>query len=60
MTLGIYTPMHINVTCAVAGSAPAATRSIDVNVSSADARQATMDRAARLAIETGEPIAVRF
>jgi hypothetical protein len=60
VTLGIYTPMQINVTCALVGSAQAPTRSIDVQGSSANARQAAMDRAARLAIETGEPVAVRF
>ncbi|HMK73597.1 MAG TPA: hypothetical protein VK454_09670, partial [Myxococcaceae bacterium] len=60
VTLGIYTPMQINVTCALGASGQAPTRSIDVSGSSADARQAAMDRAARIAIETGEPVAVRF
>ena len=60
VTLGIYTPMQINVTCAMAGNAAAPTRSIDVKGASAEARQAAMDQAARMAADTGQPVAVRF
>lgn len=60
LTLGIYTPMQINVTCAAAGTAEAPTRSIDVLGTSPEARRAAMESAARIAIETGQPVAVRF
>ncbi|HXX29539.1 MAG TPA: Bor family protein [Myxococcaceae bacterium] len=60
ITLGIYTPIQINVTCAAAGTAGAPARSINVTGTSAGARQAALERAARLALETGEPVAVRF
>jgi len=60
VTLGIYTPMQINVTCAMAGNAEAPTRSIDVKGASVEARQAAMDQAARMAADTGQPVAVRF
>ena len=60
LTIGIYTPSQINVTCAAAGKAALPSRSIDVNGSSVQARQAAMDQAAQLAIDTGQPVTVRF
>jgi hypothetical protein len=61
LTIGIYTPSQINVTCAApAAKASLPARTIEVKGSSAEARQSAMDHAAQIAIETGQPVAVRF
>ncbi|HEY5284928.1 MAG TPA: hypothetical protein VIM14_19200 [Polyangia bacterium] len=60
VTLGIYTPMQINVTCAAGGTSEAPSRTIDVKGASAEARQASLDSAAQIALETGQPVTVRF
>lgn len=63
LTLGIYTPMHIKVTCASAGSSSLDPSSSEVQVgaaaSSADV-QAAFLRAGDLAVESGRPVYVRF
>ena len=63
LTAGIYTPMHIKVTCASAGSASAETPGAEVIV----AEQATnadivlaFEEAADEAVASGVPVAVRF
>jgi hypothetical protein len=60
LTIGIYTPSQINVTCAAAVTSEAPSRTIDVKGTSAEARQASLDSAARLSMETGQPVTVRF
>jgi len=63
ITLGIYSPMAIKVTCAQSGHATAApgTSEIDGPPSATlDERKAAMQRAAELSLETGGPVFLRF
>lgn len=59
ITLGIYTPMNIKVTCAEAGRASisptAPTINVGVNATEEEIRSA-IDRAAALSLRTGEPV----
>jgi hypothetical protein len=60
-TFGIYTPMHITVTCAAAGSASLDAEAVDI-AAGADrdaVTQAFMD-AADLAVSSDEAVLVRF
>ncbi|MFW5973451.1 MAG: Bor family protein [Bacteroidota bacterium] len=63
LTFGIYTPMHIKVTCAAAGASSMNGLPNEKYVP-ADATDdqviATFSAAADEAAETGEPVAVRF
>ena len=61
LTAGIYTPMHITVTCAAAGSASLDAEAVDI-AAGADREavsQAFMD-AADLAVATEQAVLVRF
>ena len=62
LTLGIYTPMTLTVTCASGGSsALPGERVIEVgDRGGVDARQAALAEAARLSVATGNPVYVRF
>lgn len=63
LTLGIYTPMHIKVTCASRGSASLAPDAAQVNVAgnaSLEDVKAAFERAGALAVETGRPVYVRL
>ena len=61
LTSGIYTPMHIKVTCAAAGSSSADQETIEVAAGSTF-QQATdaVAAAASAAVETGSPVLVHF
>jgi hypothetical protein len=60
LTLGIYTPMHIRVTCAMAGAASSGAM-LDVPAGAADTvLQAAFGRAATLAAGSHRPVMVRF
>ena len=60
LTLGIYTPMHIKVTCAATASTsleiPDASIVVEEHLSVADA----LASAANEAMASGEPVVVRF
>jgi Bor protein len=69
LTLGIYTPMTLQITCAAAGSSDASSvsRSADTEqvisidrTASLEKQRATMSSAAALAISTRAPVYVRF
>lgn len=63
LTLGIYTPMAIKVTCAQGGRSsitPGATELNGVANATAEAQQAVANRAARLSLQTGLPVYVQF
>ena len=63
LLFGIYTPIAIKVTCAQSGRASAAPGSSEINVpsrASADERQAAVQRAAELSLETGDPVFLKF
>jgi len=63
ITFGIYTPMHIKVTCAMAGSASVRSTSPDISIAN-DARSneviTSFEIAADLAVENGAPVYVHF
>ena len=62
LTLGIYTPQHVRITCA-SGSASLPAKAIQVNVSaltSPTERQYTIDAAIEQSIEQGLPVVVHF
>lgn len=63
LTLGIYTPMHIRVTCAAPGSAsigaPESTLAVEVGAGT-PVIQARFAEAADRAAETHHPVLVRF
>lgn len=63
LTFGIYTPMHIKVTCAMAGSAAlegiGSDRTIATTAGS-DEVISSFETAAERAVETGAPVYVRF
>lgn len=63
LTLGIYTPMHIKVTCAAGGSASAADDGFQVGVDSnatAEEKREAMAKAVYLSAETAGPVFVVF
>ena len=63
LTFGIYTPMHITVTCAAAGSASAdAPRSAFTvaNAATSDDVRRTFSAAADAAVQSGQAVYVRF
>ena len=63
LTLGIYSPMAIKVTCAQSGHAFAAPGASEITVPSSatpDERNAAVQRAAELSLETGGPVFLRF
>jgi hypothetical protein len=60
---GIYSPIAIKVTCAQSGRASTAPGRSEINVpsrASADERQAAVQRAADLSLETGGPVFLQF
>lgn len=62
LTLGIYTPMHIKVTCA-AGSAMSSINTEKLNIpknSTEDAIIETFKKASDRAVETSQPVFVAF
>jgi hypothetical protein len=62
LTLGIYTPQHVRVTCA-SGSASLPANAIQVNVATVASpaeRQQQIDAAIERSIEQGVPVVVRF
>jgi hypothetical protein len=59
ITLGIYTPRTVTVTCA-SGTASLPGRVIEVASTDQAARGAALDAAARLSNETGAPVFVKF
>jgi hypothetical protein len=61
VTLGIYTPVHVMVTCAGGtASLPVNARQVDVSTAPAAAQRAALGHAVREALESGEPVVVRF
>ncbi|MDX1440179.1 MAG: Bor family protein [Rubricoccaceae bacterium] len=63
LTMGIYTPMHITVTCAAEQAASAGSTGAEVIVPSdanADDIVQAFEQAANEAVTTGEPAFVRF
>ncbi len=63
LTLGIYTPIHIRVTCAEGGSASAAEGSTEIEVSAAADTEEKLDaleKAILLSHETRAPVYVVF
>ena len=63
LTFGIYTPMHIKVTCAMAGSASVDSTSADIMIATDagnDEVITSFEIAADRAVENGEPVYVRF
>ena len=61
LTLGLYAPMSIVVTCAQPGSAMLDTDVVIVPTDSdSETVQESMQRAAAQSVETGEPAAIRF
>jgi hypothetical protein len=59
VTLGIYTPRTVTVTCA-SGSASAGSRVIEVAGTDVQARLAAMNAATQLAARSGDPVFVQF
>lgn len=62
LTLGIYTPQHVRVTCA-SGSASLPAKAIQVNVSTLSSpaeRQQQIDAAIAQSMEQGLPVVVHF
>ncbi len=57
---GIYTPMHIRVTCAATESTSAETPEADVVVEEHASGVEAFDVAAEEAVASGEPVLVRF
>ncbi len=63
ITLGIFTPMHIKVTCAEGGSASAAEGSAEIEVGAAADTQEkidAMEKAILLSRETSAPVYIVF
>jgi hypothetical protein len=63
VTLGIYTPQHVMITCASGGTAslPRGAKEFAIPANaSADQRTSIIDRAVETAIETGAPSVLRF
>ena len=63
ITFGIYTPMHIKVTCAMAGSASVDSTGADIMIATearSDEVITSFEIAADRAVENGEPVYVRF
>jgi hypothetical protein len=63
ITLGIYTPMSIKVTCAASGSAMLDGRTPDIVINEGAGElevQATFSRAAQQAVETGKPVFIKY
>jgi hypothetical protein len=61
LTLGIYTPQEVKVTCALAGAALPGVRHIDVaDGASLEARIAAIEEAANIAARTHETVQVRY
>jgi hypothetical protein len=63
LTLGIYSPMAIKVTCAQSGHASAVPGASEIDVppsATPDERKAAVQRAAELSLETGGPVVLRF
>lgn len=61
VSLGIYTPQHVRITCAATGtSARPDERVIDVGGVTAEHRAAAVSRAAALADSIGASVVVRF
>jgi len=63
LTLGIYSPMAIKVTCAQSGHASVAPGASEINVpptATPDEQKAALQRAAELSLETGGPVFLRF
>jgi hypothetical protein len=59
ITFSLYTPMHITVTCAAAGSAalPAASPSISVNANATDQELAdALNKAAEMSADNNSPV----
>src|SRR5207249_9717797 len=63
LTLGIYSPMSIKVTCAQSGHASAAPGAAEIVVPPSappDERKSAVQHAAELSLETGSPVFLRF
>lgn len=63
VTLGIYTPQHVTVTCASGGTAslPQGAKEFQIPANaSADQRASIANQAVESAIETGAPTVLRF
>ncbi len=63
VTLGIYTPQHVTITCASGGTAslPRGAKEFQIPVdASADLRTSITNKAVESAIETGAPSVLRF
>jgi len=63
LTFGIYTPMHIKVTCAMARSASIESTGSDITIAGSAAPDEVIsgfEMAADRAVETGTPVYVRF
>src|SRR6056297_510434 len=61
LTFGIYTPMHITVTCAAAGSASLDTEAVDIaDGANTDAVAQAFMQAADLAVANDQAVFVRF
>ena len=62
LTLGIYTPMQITVTCAARGSASADGISVPVVIkgATAEAKQEALNKAVTRAVATRKPVYLQF
>jgi hypothetical protein len=60
LTLGIYTPVHVTITCAASGGG-ADNPELSVNRdASAEERKAVFARAVEMSARTGKPVHIRF
>jgi hypothetical protein len=63
VTLGIYTPQHVTITCATGGTASLPKGATELTIPSnatAQERSAIMNRAIELSAEQGAPVVLRF
>lgn len=61
VTLGIYTPVHVTVTCASGtASLPAHAREVDASRAPAALQREALGRAIREALESHQPVVYRF
>lgn len=63
LTVGIYTPMSIKVTCAQTGRASAAPTAPTINVgvkATTEQIRSAINRAANLSLHTGEPVYIEY
>ena len=63
LTLGIYTPQHVTITCATGGTASLPKGATELTIpttATAQERAAIMQRAVELSSEQGAPVVLRF